>query len=365
MISPDERPYWLGFHLVQGIGAARMAHLLAEFGSAQAAWRASAPALQAAGLGNPIIKALEKVRTQRNLTEEFDKVRALGVRLLLLPDPDYPAALRNLSDAPLVLYVRGELIPQDALSLAVVGTRRASRYGRDVAEHLSMVLARHDVTIVSGLASGVDAAAHAGALKAGGRTIAILGNGIDRVYPQEHSEMAEHIYANGALITEFPIGMPPMAGNFPRRNRLLSGMALGVLVVEAPENSGALITAEAALEQGKDVFAVPNNIFNPMGTGANRLIQEGAKLVMQAQDILEDLNITYEQHSTQRQASAIVPEDPNEARVFAQLDHEPLHVDEITRLSGLDAPTVAATLTVLELKGLAQNCGAMQYCRTR
>lgn len=394
--SSDTR-FWLGFHRVQGIGAAHMTQVMQTFGSAEAAWKATDDDLRAAGLTDALLRNLHQTRDRLDLDAELDKVAAAGAHALTMADTAYPLGLRQISDAPLLLYVRGQLRADDLFSLAIVGTRRATRYGRDVAERMASALAKQGVTIISGLAAGVDASAHAGALRAEGRTLAVLGNGIDRIYPQANSEMAEYIVRHGALISEFPPGTPPIGANFPRRNRLLSGLALGVLVVEAPERSGALITAEAALEHGKDVFAVPNNIFNPMGTGANRLLQEGAKLVMRSEDVLDDLRLILERQQAQlrfhmpqarpvRQAAASNGEattsvseatptaaggpTPNvalqgiEADVFAVLEHDPLHIDDITRLSGKVAHDVAATLTLLELKGLALDCGAMQYCRS-
>src|SRR5690349_6009288 len=225
--------------------------------------------------------------------------------------------------------------------------------------------AAQEVTDVAGVAMGIDAAAHQGALDAKGRTIAVLGSGIDKLYPRENEKLAHAIMAQGAIISEFPIGMPPTANNFPRRNRIISGISLGVLVAEAPEDSGALITAEAALEQGREVFAVPANIFNRTGAGCNRLIQEGAKLVMKASDVLDELNIAYSKKVTKTKTEKAAPTGDLEKRVLALLDDEALHVDEIIRQLGLSSADVIGTLTLLELKGLAQSLGAMQYCRTR
>jgi DNA processing protein len=245
--------------------------------------------------------------------------------------------------------------------LSIVGTRKATAYGRDVAYDLAKQLAQNGVTVVSGLAHGIDTAAHRGALDGGGRTIAVLGCGIDRIYPVDNRELANEMTRHGAIISEFPLGTPPEGRNFPRRNRVMSGMALGVLVVEADLGSGALITAEAALDQGRDVFAVPGNIYNHTSRGTNRLIQDGAKLVISVSDILDELDIIHQAVQTQAIAENIVPANETEARLLEQLTADPLHVDDIARLCGLPIATVTSTLTVLELKGLARSVGQMQY----
>jgi DNA processing protein len=261
--------------------------------------------------------------------------------------------------------VKGTLLPTDSRALAIVGTRSATRYGIDVAERNAHWLAAQGVTIISGLAHGVDSAAHHGAIAAGGRTIAVMGTGIEQVYPRSNTKLAEEIISNGALITEYPIGTPPAGSNFPRRNRIISGMALGVLVAEAPENSGALITADIALEQGREVFAVPSSISNSMGAGCNRLIQDGAKLVTRASDILDELDLAYKQHETRTTTRLIAPENEKEQKILAFLESEASHIDDIIRETGLSSADVTSTLTILELKGLAQMVGHMQYCRSR
>ncbi|MDQ7026609.1 MAG: DNA-processing protein DprA [Anaerolineae bacterium] len=361
----SETKYWLGFSLVQHIGSVRMLHLYKHFKSLAKAWHATENDLRDAGLAAQPLTALLQSRSHLDLDAEMQKVESVGAQLLTLADDAYPMNLRVIPDVPPVLYLKGDLFPTDKLALAIVGTRRATRYGRDAAHRMSHWLAKNDVTIVSGLAQGIDAAAHQGALDANGRTIAVLGCGIDRVYPNEHKQLAQNIIQSGALVSEFPIGMPPTGQNFPRRNRIISGLALGVMIAEAPERSGALITAEMALEQGRDVFAIPANIFNPMGTGGNKLIQEGAKLVMRARDILDELSIQYTVHESREKAQTIVPESDIEAVLLDLLESDPIHVDDIIRETGLATQDVTATLVILELKGLAQSVGHMQYCRAR
>jgi DNA processing protein len=283
------------------------------------------------------------------------------VRVITLDDAGYPDHLREIADPPPVLYVKGELLSADRWAVAVVGTRRVTAYGRQVVERLVPEMARAGVTIVSGLARGTDALAHRVALEAGGRTLAVLGSGLDRIYPTEHAGLAREIVGRGALLSEFPLGTPPDALNFPRRNRIISGLAMGTLVVEAGETSGALITADLALEQGRDVFAVPGSILSPASEGPNRLIKEGAKPVTCAQDILEELNLTaVAQHEAVREA---LPENETEATLLRLLSSEPLHVDELGRSSALPVAQVSSALTMMELKGLVRQVGGMNYVR--
>jgi DNA processing protein len=243
--------------------------------------------------------------------------------------------------------------------VAVVGTRRASTYGREVTRRLVSVLAQSGVTIVSGLARGIDAVAHQTALEAGGRTIAVLGCGIDLVYPPEHRELARRIAAQGALVSEYPLGTQPEPGNFPPRNRIISGLSLGVVITEAGRDSGALITADYAAEQGRDVFAVPGSILSAGCAGTNRLIQDGAKPVLDAADILQELNLTMV--AEQKEARQALPTTETEALILAHLSAEPVHVDDLTRAVGLPVAQVTSTLALMELKGMVRQVGGMKY----
>lgn len=360
-----DRKYWLGFSLVPEIGPKRLALLLRWFGDLCAAWNASEFQLRQAGLDSQPTRNLLNARAALDLDRELDKVEQAGAWLVTLADDDYPPLLKPLPDAPAVLYLRGMLTPSDQRALSIVGTRKATNYGRDAAYHLAKQLAGCGVTIVSGMAHGIDAHAHRGALDSSGRTVAVLGCGIDVIYPSDHGELARDIAQHGALISEFPMGTRPEGRNFPRRNRLLSGIALGVLVVEAPEHSGALITAEAAAEQGREVFVVPGNIFNAMCRGSNRLIQDGAKLVMGAGDILDELDIAYTFVQTRSTAEQIAPANETEARVLQHIGADPVHVDDLARLCEMPVAIISSTLTLLELKGTVQMAGHMQYCLTR
>lgn len=360
-----QTPYWLGFSLVPEIGPKRLRSVLDYFGNLADAWAASAHQLEQAGLDATPRRNLIHLREKLDLEKEMHRVEQAGAQLITLHDASYPSLLARLPDAPILLYVKGTLLSADDRAVGVVGTRRCTTYGRDAAYRLSKELAAHQVTIISGLAPGIDTAAHKGALDAGGRTLAVLGCGVDITYPAENRELARQISQQGALVTEFPLGMRPGKNNFPRRNRIISGLSLGVLVAEAPEKSGALITASSAADQGRDVFAVPGNIFNPMGLGANRLIQDGAKLVTCAQDMLDELEIVSERQETQTVVERVVSANPTESRILQCLSAEPMHIDEIVRVTDFPTALVSSTLTILELKGLARSAGSMQYCLYR
>ncbi|MBZ0278289.1 MAG: DNA-processing protein DprA [Anaerolineae bacterium] len=354
--------YWLGFSLIPEIGPKRLALLLQHFASLPKAWQASEVQLRQAGLEKQAVANLVQHRARLDLDAELKRIEKAGAWLLTLADDRYPALLKEQPDAPIVLYVRGTFSPSDDQALSIVGTRKATTYGRDAAHYFAKRLAGHNVTVISGLAHGIDSAAHRGALDGGGRTIAVLGSGIDRIYPRDHEKLALEITGQGALISEFPLGTPPEARNFPRRNRVISGLALGVLIVEAPENSGALITASIAADQGREVFAVPGNIFNPMSGGNNRLIQDGAKLVMDVSDILDELRIVHDTVQTRTVTRRLIPANPTESQILQHLGADPLHIDDLVRLCGLPVAEVSSTLTILELKGLARSVGPMQYC---
>ena len=363
-MEANELKYWIAFNRVPRIGRARFLLLLDRFRSLENAWRASGSELKDAGLDKG---ALQQIATRRPTIDpdvELERLDDHGVWAVTWNDANYPSRLKEIYDLPPVLYVRGDLLPEDERSVAVVGTRRASAYGREAAHRLTYDLARAGVTIVSGLARGIDGIAHRAALDAGQRTIAVLGNGADVIYPREHAKLASEITQNGALISEYPLGAKPDAQNFPRRNRIMSGMTLGTLVVEAPEGSGALFTAKHALEENREVFAVPGNIFSPNSQGTNRLIkQSNAKLVSDCEDILEELNLS--SVGRQIEMAAMFPQDDNEARVLHFVTYDSIHIDEVTRESGLPISTVNGALAVMELKGLVKQVGGMNYMRLK
>lgn len=355
--------YWIGFSLIPGIGRVRFSVLESYFGSLERAWYASASELQAAGLDSRSIKAIISKRAQISLDAEMEKLARHHVDVLTWNDPSYPARLKEIYDLPPVLYKRGTLIPEDEWAVAVVGTRRPTVYGRQVTEQLISDLARNRITVVSGLARGIDSIAHETALKWQGRTIAVMGCGLDMVYPPEHLKLAQAIMEHGCLLSEHPLGTLPRAENFPRRNRLMSGISLGVLVVEAGEKSGALITANFAVEQNREVFAVPGSVLSPTCSGTNRLIQQGAKLVLSIQDILEELNLTTV--AQQLEMKEAVPANDVESLVLKYLSAEPTHIDEVRRKAGLPIATISSTLSIMELKGMVRQVGGMNYVLCR
>lgn len=319
--------------------------------------------LAAAGLDSRSIEALVQTRRTLDLEAEHERVTTAGVRLISRDDPDYPPLLAQTTNSPFLLYVRGTLTELDRWSVAVVGTRQASTYGKEVTRKLVAGLVASGITVVSGLALGIDAVAHSAALTSGGRTLAVLGSGVDQIYPQTNYQLGTAILQQGALISEYPVGTLPTATNFPPRNRLIAGLSLGVLVVEAAAKSGALITAQFATEQGRDVFAVPGNIFSQRSEGTHRLIKDGATLVSSVEDILEVLNLqaAYEQQSI----AAILPETPEEIALLRLVETEPRHIDLIARESTLPQPVVSSTLAMLELKGLVRQVSGMQYVLIR
>jgi len=303
------------------------------------------------------------LRPRISLDAEMDGLKQYKVKVLTCDSSAYPQRLKEIYDYPPVLYVRGNLLPEDECCLAVVGTRRATVYGRQVTEEIVSDLARNKVTIVSGLAKGIDSVAHRAAIEAGGRTVAVFACGLDIVYPAENAKLAREVMEHGALISEYPLGTRPKADNFPRRNRIMSGLSLGVLVVEAGEKSGALITANQALEQNREVFAVPGSILSPASRGANHLIQEGAKLVRNHVDVLEELNLAM--MAQQLEMKELLPADETESLLLKQLSHEPTHIDELCRNSGLAAALVSSTITMMELKGMVKHVGGMNYALLR
>jgi DNA processing protein len=355
--------YYLGFNLVPGIGPMRLARLQGYCGSLEQAWHADAFTLAAAGLDGKASAALLDARKRLDLDAELERVAAAGVGLLCLADAAYPRLLREIPGAPPLLYVRGSLSAADDWAVAVVGTRSPTTYGREAAFRLSSDLARSGVSIVSGLALGVDALAHEAALEAGGRTLAVLGCGVDQPYPERNRRLAARIIEQGALISDYPLGALPTAANFPPRNRIISGLSRGVLVIEAGERSGALITVGFALEQGREVFALPGPIFSRQSAGCNKLIRDGAALARSAEDLLADLELTTA--SVQREARVEIPDDPAEAALLALLGYEPRHIDELGRAAGLSAPAAAAALALLELRGLARQPAPLQYVLVR
>ncbi len=359
----DEKKYWIGFNLIKGIGAVRLQALVAHFGDLESAWNAGAAELVESGLGAKLAEKVVGARRQIDLNQAWARIEAGGIKILTWMDEDYPARLKEIDQPPPVLYIRGEYLTDDLFAVAIVGARKVTPYGRQVTEEIASFLAANGITVVSGLARGVDAIAHQAALKAGGRTMAVLGSGVDKIYPPEHRGLAEQMMERGAIVSDYAVGTPPDASNFPPRNRIISGLSLAVVVVEAAETSGALITAEFAAAQGREIFAVPGSIFAPQSKGTNRLIQNGAQPLLTPADLMQALDLT--RMSDRKSARKILPSDETEALVLNALGGEPLHVDEIRNRAGLPIEKVSAALAMMELKGLARQVGGMNYVAVR
>jgi DNA processing protein len=359
----DDKRYWVGFNLVRGIGAVRLRALIDYFGDVATAWQSAPEDLRTAGLGTKLIERLIELRKDVDLDKLWDNINSQDIRIITWEDETYPPRLKEIEHPPPVLYIRGEFLPEDHFAVAIVGTRKVTSYGRQVTEELSAFLASNGVTVISGLARGVDTIAHSMALKSGGRTAAGFGCGVDRIYPPDNRSLAEQIMERGALISDYPIGTAPESSNFPPRNRIISGLSLAVVVIEAGDTSGSLITAEFAAEQGREIFAVPGNILAPLSRGTNKLIQNGALPLLAPQDLLQALNLT--RVGKQKAARKILPANEVEAQIWNALGIEPLHVDELRMQTGLPVEKVSAALVMMELKGMVRQAGGMQYVAVR
>lgn len=362
--TAQDHPYFNAFNLIPQIGSVRLRRLLNFFPDLETAWRSQAADLERSGLDQTTVSKILETRSLLDPHEEFAKLGERQIRFVTYNDDTYPKLLKEIPNPPMVLYVLGEFLPRDEMAVAVVGTRKASSYGKQVAQELVTGMVRANLTIVSGLALGIDALAHKTTVDLGGRTIAVLACGVDSIYPASNRMIAEQILSKGgAIISELPLGTPPLKHHFPHRNRIISGMSLGTVVIEAAADSGSLITAQHALDQNRQVFAVPGSIFNPGSVGPNNLLKMGAKPVTHARDILEELNLNSLQ--TQLVTQEIIGDNEEEAVILKLLKREPTHVDLVVKTSGLPASTVAATLMIMEMKGKVRNLGANQYVISR
>jgi DNA protecting protein DprA len=353
----QETLFWLSLRQVPGVGNVLYNRLIKKFQTPEKVFHASPEELKKIeGLRSQTIEAIVAFKDNDWAKKELDQIEKQGITFLTLQDERFPRNLKEIYDPPPFLYVKGELWEKDNLALAVVGSRNASSYGKAMTKRLSRTLAERGFTIVSGLARGIDTCAHKGALEGGGRTLAVLGSGIDLIYPWENNGLAEEITRHGAIVSEFFLGTQPEAINFPPRNRIISGLSLGTVIVEASFRSGSLITARMALEQGREVFAVPGNVDSPWSKGTNRLIKEGAKLIMDPEDIIEEVLPQYKAPITPRQEKP--PETngltPEGQKIFDLLDSNPLHIDHLIQHSGLQPNLVSSLLLELELKGLVK-----------
>ncbi|NUM25715.1 MAG: DNA-protecting protein DprA [Candidatus Buchananbacteria bacterium] len=362
-VPKSELKYWIGFNQLPIIGPVRLQKLLNYFGDLKAAWHAGQKGLLAAGIEEKISSQIINLKSTINPEAEADKVEKANVKTVTIKDDTYPHLLKEIYAPPPLLYYLGELNNLRPKNLAVVGSRKISEYGRLVTAKMVSDLVRQGFVITSGLAFGIDACAHTTTLENHGTTVAVLGCGLQQIYPASHRNLAKKITLEGGLIfSEFPITMPPLKHNFPIRNRLISGLSLGTLVIEAHEKSGALITAAYALEQGREVFAVPGNIFHIGSAGPHRLITSGARLVNSITDIIETLNV---ETLKEKQTAAPTPSvTPTEKKIIEILLDGPLHVDKIVQYVRLDISVVNANLSVMEIKGLIKHIGSNVYSTT-
>lgn len=363
---------WLTLQAIDGVGDRTLLKLIHSFGSPEAVVGATMDDLINAGCSAELAESVRRgpeSTVRRQIDRQMKIVERLKIQTVTVFDRSYPARLKAISDPPPLLYVSGTLLSKDDVAVAIVGGRRATPSGKLITEEIANDLAGCGVTIVSGLARGIDAAAHRGALAGKGRTIAVLGCGIDRTYPSEHHMLRRNIESNGAVISELPIGAAPQSHHFPRRNRIISGLSLGVLVGEAATDSGSLITAKLALEQGREVFAVPGSVKEEACRGSNRLIKEGAKLIEGAQDILDEIlpQVDARQRATLHLERALtdecVPLGKEEILVYEALSYEARSIDAVIESTGLSAGDVSATLLALELNGRIRQLPGQQYIR--
>jgi len=357
--------HWLALKRVAGVGAILSKRLIDVFKTPEAVFSASEESLWAIeGISERVAKNILSFNQFDDVKREMEKIEREGVTLLTLTDPSYPFRLSMIDDPPLVLYAKGVGIGSDTYPIAIVGTRNITAYGRSVAQQIGSGLAHAGMTVVSGFARGIDAVAHQAALSAGGRTIAVLGSGIDRIYPPEHRKLYSQIAEAGIIFSEFPMGEIPTPHNFPQRNRTISGISLGCVVIEASQKSGALITARFALEQGREVFAVPGSIFSETSRGTHYLIQSGAKLIESTQEIIDELLPQIAKPATEPSPAPVVPNlVAEEKQLYQLLSMEPKHIDRIIEESSLEASDVSHRLLELELKGIVRQLVGQHYAR--
>ena len=359
----DPKKYWIGFNLIKGIGSVRFQSIKEFFGDLEIAWMASFSDLRASGLPEKICERIIELRNDFDLDKYVERIYTAGIKVLVSDEETYPRYLKEIDQPPPILYIKGNISLEDEWAVAIVGTRKVTHYGKQVAQEFSRVLADHKITIVSGLARGIDGIAHKTALESGGRTIAVLGSGVDQIYPAEHKNLADEIMSSGAVISDYPPGTKPEATNFPPRNRIISGLSRSTIVIEAGQTSGALITADFAVNQGRNVYAVPGSIYNVQSKGTNKLIQQGAKPLLDIREVLNDFQIEMVQE--RKSIRKDYPIDLFEQKILNVLSDEPMHVDEVTNLSELPISQVSSSLAMMELKGLAKHIGGMKYISIR
>ena len=354
----------VALNMIPQMGPVRLRRLLDAFGSAEKILLARADQLAAIdGVPRALAENISHWQEFADPTAQLKKAADLGAHVITAEDAEYPSALREIHDPPIVLYVRGQLTERDRNAVAVVGSRKCSHYATESAKKLSFQMAYAGLTVASGLARGIDTAAHQGALAAKGRTIAVIGSGLGELYPPENAELADRIAASGAVISEFPIDTKPDRQTFPIRNRIVTGLSFGVLVVEAGANSGALISANMAAEQGRTLYAVPGRIDAPAALGSNRLIQQGAKLVITVDDILDDLPLVFREKPDLPAAAPAVDLTPEQQKILDAIGSEEMPLDSVIATSGLTAAVVSSTLLALEIRRLVKQLPGKRFVK--
>ncbi|MCK5084396.1 MAG: DNA-processing protein DprA [Candidatus Pacebacteria bacterium] len=363
MSTPDHK-FYNAFNLIPQMGPLRFKKLQIYFDTMENAWNAGLGEYEKAGLEKNVIGKIIQFKKEISPEKEFEKLEKEGIKIVTTNDGLYPELLGEIHTAPALLYYKGE-IKKEVVAIAIVGSRKVSTYGRQVTSQLARELSQAGLLIVSGMALGIDGIAHRECLKLKNKTIAILGGGIDTnsIYPSSHYQIAEEIISSGgAIVSEYPVGTPPLKQHFPARNRIISGLSLGILVIEAAESSGSLIIAKFALEQNREVFAIPGSIYSPTSKGSNNLIRLGAKLVTKAEDILEELNL--ESAIEIKKAREIIPDNKEEALILKNLHpDEPIHIDQLAKIIKMNVTAISSLLTLMEIKGKVKNVGGMKYIK--
>jgi DNA processing protein len=366
--NPDDTYHWMALYLVPGLGNIAFKNLLAYFGNPEAVFKANLSELaEVEGIRKEAARGIVNREFITDPEKELRKAEECNVRIVTYADPSYPVILREIYDPPMLLYIKGKEIPANKVFMAVVGSRNASHYGLRAAENIGEGLATCGIGVVSGLAKGIDSASHRGCLRGKGFTIAVMGTGIDVIYPRSNRKLFNQVKESGAVISEFPLGSPPEPRNFPIRNRIISGLSKGVVVVEATRKSGSLITASLALDQGREVFAVPGSIESFKSRGAHFLIKQGARLVENSDDITGELGLkqmSFQASGFQKKGSKAPPDmDASERKIYEIIEGYPLHIDEIVRLGDLNAGEVLGILMRMELKGLVRQLPGKMFVR--
>ncbi len=365
MIS-NEKKYYNAFNLIPQVGPMRFKKISGYFNSMEEAWRADTNEFKKAGLEDKVIKIISEERGKIDVDGEAEKLERENIEIIILSDDNYPTLLKEIHLPPSLLYVKGKL-QKEEFTIAIVGPRKVSSYGKQVTEQFSRELSQAGMTVVSGMALGVDNLAHRECLRLKNRTVAVLGSGIDQnsIYPSANKKTAEMIAQSGAALSEYPFGTPPLKQHFPARNRIISGLSLATLVIEASERSGSLITANFSLEQNREVFATPGNIYSLNSVGTNNLIKMGAKLVTNTQEILDELNLSSATEFLK--AKEIIPDNEQEEIILKKLleTEEPIHIDNLSKSTGISVTEISGVLTLMEMKGKVRNVGGMCYVIVR